>query len=300
VITLADLASLHADHVDDLARPVEPVDLGAGVVVGDGAVTIMGCINLSRDSTYRESIAASPEAALRMGRVQVAQGATILDVGAEASHATAARVSAAEQRDALVPVVRSLVDELGERAVVSVETYSPEVVEACLEAGARLLNMTGREHEDEMLRLAAAYDAGVVLCYGQAPNVRELEELPIDGDPLPGLVDHFAPRLERARELGVTRLLVDPGMGFSYGNLTDQLVKARHQTRVLAQCFRLRSLGVPVCTVLPHTLDLFEDEFRKAEGFYAVIAVLGGAQLLRIHEIAHVRVVLRALAELSV
>ena len=76
--------------------------------------------------------------------------------------------------------------------------------------------------------------------------------------------------------------------------------RARHQARVLAQTFQLRPLGVPVCNVLPHTYDLFGDEFRKAEGFYGVLAALGGSHLLRIHEVAHLRVVLRAMAELEV
>jgi dihydropteroate synthase len=296
MITLADLAALHATHAADLERPVAPVQVADGLVVGDGSVTLMGTINLSRDSTYRESVAVSTEAALRMGRIQVAQGASILDVGAEASHALAQRVSPTEQAGLLVPVVKALADE----AVVSVETYDPEVVEACLGAGARVLNMTGREHEEDMLRLAAAYDATVVLCYGVEANVRRGADAPLVDDPLPLLLDHFRPRLERARELGATRVLVDPGMGFTYRNLADPLVRARLQTRVIAQCFRLRALGVPILTVLPHSYDLFEDEFRKAEGFYAVFAALGGAHVLRIHEIPHVRAVLRALEELAI
>ncbi|MCD6640743.1 MAG: hypothetical protein LT071_12620, partial [Nocardioides sp.] len=69
---------------------------------------------------------------------------------------------------------------------------------------------------------------------------------------------------------------------------------------VLTQTFRLRPLGVPVCNVVPHTYDLFGDEFRKAEGFYAVFAALGGTHLLRVHEIPHLRVVLNALRALEV
>jgi dihydropteroate synthase len=89
-------------------------------------------------------------------------------------------------------------------------------------------------------------------------------------------------------------------MGFYYGNLVDPLTRARHQARVLAQGFRLRPLGVPVCNAVPHTYDLFGDEFRKAEGFYGVFASLGGTHLVRTHEVAHLRVVLRGLAELDV
>ena len=58
-----------------------------------------------------------------------------------------------------------MITALADETVVSVETYEPQVVEACLKSGARVLNMTGREHEDEMLELAAEYDAAVILCF---------------------------------------------------------------------------------------------------------------------------------------
>ena len=67
----------------------------------------MGCVNLSRDSTYRESIATSTESAIRKGRVLAAQGADLIDVGAESSTAKAARATPQQQIDALVPVVES-------------------------------------------------------------------------------------------------------------------------------------------------------------------------------------------------
>lgn len=299
MITLADLAALTQQYGDAWASPVEPVVLDgpAGtVVIGDGPVTLMGCVNLSRDSTYRESVATGPDDAVRMGRIQAAQGAAIIDLGAESSNAGAARVSPADQVKTLVPVV----ERLAAGAVVSIETYEPGVVAACLDAGARILNMTGREHEDEMLTLAAQYDAAVVMCFGETANVREASDVPPDADPMPVLLDHFGPRIERARALGADKVVIDPGMGFHYGNLVDPLTRSRHQTRVLSQTFRLRPLGVPVCNVLPHTYDIFGDEFRKAEGFYAVFAALGGAHLLRVHEVPHLRVVLDALRALEV
>jgi dihydropteroate synthase len=151
-----------------------------------------------------------------------------------------------------------------------------------------------------MLALAAEYDAAVVMCFGVTSNVREIADVPPDSDPMPVLLDHFAPRIAHARSLGVDKVVIDPGMGFYYGNLVDPMTRAQHQARVLSQTFRLRPLGVPVCNVLPHTYDIFGDEFRKAEGFYGVFAALGGAHLLRIHEVAHLRVVLRGLEELAI
>ncbi len=295
MISLSALAALHGEYADDLARTIEPVTVN-GVTIGGPAPVLMGTVNLSRDSTYRESVAVSTDAAVRMARTQVAQGAPVVDLGAESSNAGTARADAADQQAALLPVVKALAGE----CVVSVETYRPDVVEACLNAGARILNLTGRDHEDEMLAAAAAYEAAVILCYCEPGDVRTPSDAPTDTDALPSLIDHFGPRIEHARGLGVERLVIDPGLGFYYGNLVEPTVRARHQAAVLAQCFRLRSLGVPVCNALPHAFDLFEDEFRKAEGFFAVLARLGGTDLFRTHEVAHVRAVLAAMDALDV
>jgi len=295
MISLSALAALHSEYADDLARPVEPVTVG-GVTIGGREPVLMGTVNLSRDSTYRESIAVSTEAAVRKARTQVAQGAHLVDVGAESSTAAAARVDAGAQVERLRPVVEALAPE----CVVSVETYRPEVVEASLKAGAHILNLTGRDGEDDMLGHAASYGATVILCFCEPDDVRAEATAPTDADALPYLVDHFGPRIERAGALGVERVVIDPGLGFYYGNLVDPTVRVRHQAAVLAQCFRLRVLGVPVCNALPHAFDLFEDEFRKAEGFFAVLARLGGTDLFRTHEVAHVRAVLAAMDALDV
>lgn len=295
MISLGDLAALHQQFSDDLARPITPVAVADDVVIEDGLPTLMGVVNLSRDSTYRESIAGSTEAALHKARVLTAQGARIVDFGAEASGDDADRVGPEEQLEKLLPVVERLASEI----VVSVETYRPAVVSAVLDAGARMINLTGREDEDEMLASVGEHDATVLMCFGTSANVREQDELPEEDDLVPFLVDHFAERIEHAHSLGVRKIVVDPGMGFTFPNLGG-VERAKLQTRTITQNFRLRSLGVPTASVLPHNLDIFEDEFRKAEGFFTVFATLGGVHLLRVHEVPHIRTVLRAIETLAV
>ena len=81
MISLADLAALHAQNADALALPVTPVSVGdltvGALSIGDGAPVLMGTVNLSRDSTYRDSVAVSTESAIRKARVQVAQGGRV-------------------------------------------------------------------------------------------------------------------------------------------------------------------------------------------------------------------------------
>src|SRR5262249_13585794 len=83
---------------------------------------VMGVINLSPDSWYRESVCLNSDSAIRRGQVLQAQGADLVDVGAESTLAHAARAEATEQNSKLLPVIRGL-HEAG--ILVSVETYQP-------------------------------------------------------------------------------------------------------------------------------------------------------------------------------
>lgn len=289
---LTALAHLATEHHEALAHPVAPVRIGGVLHDLDAQPLIMGVVNLSRDSTYRDSIAVSPESAIRRARIMHAQGAGVVDLGAESSTLRAARVGESEQAAALVPVIAALA---ADGVATSVEAYSPRVVDECLRAGASVVNLTGSTDLEQIYALAASHEATVVLCFVAGANVREVADVSLDGDPLPGLLDYFGARIAHARSHGVQSVIIDPGLGFYYGNLTDPTVRARHQAQVLLNSFRLRVLGVPICQALPHAFDLFEEEFRTAEGVFAVLAALGRVNVYRTHEVARVRATLRAL-----
>jgi dihydropteroate synthase len=293
MISLESLSNLHLQHAQALNAPVAPLKINGKPIE---RAALMATVNLSRDSTYRESIAINTDAAIRKSRVYFAQGADLIDIGAESSTAKASRVSAHDQIKQLVPVIEQLTTD---SIPVSAETYEPEVVKACLKAGASVLNFTGTEHEEQILDLASEFDATVILCYVGGANVREITDLELDQDPIPRLQEYFAKRIDTALKHGVRNIVIDPGMGFYYRNLVDPLTRVRHQTKVILNSFRLRELGYPICQALPHAFDLFEDEFRTAESFFAVIASLGGVNLLRTHEISKVNAVLRAINTLA-
>lgn len=291
---MAQVASIAAAHPHALAAPVRSFDIGGRPFDPDARIELMGVVNLSRDSWYRESVSPSTDAAIERGRVLAAQGALIIDIGAESTIPGADRVSPEDQVAGVLPVVSALREE---GIVTSVETYSPEVARVVLAAGAQVLNLTGVEREDEMYAAAAEHDATVIMCFVQGANVREVQDLVLGDDPIPGLIEHFGPRIERATELGVERLLIDPGLGFYYGNLLDGRARVRHQLTVFLNTFRLRVLGWPVCHALPHAFDFFREEVRSAEPFFATPAVLGRAGLLRTHEVPRVRAVVDALGD---
>src|SRR5262249_50397295 len=149
-------------------------------------------------------------------KVLSAQGADIIDVGAESTLAHAARVEDAGQNSKLLPVMRALREA---DVIVSIETYQRAVTRACLEAGANILNLTGTSGNYELFRRVAAHDAGVIICYVQGKNVREVGDFNFSADPVALMHDYFARQIDLATRNGVERILIDPGLGFYYRNL---------------------------------------------------------------------------------
>ena len=292
MLGLKDLAAIAAEHAVDLEAEVQPFEIASQVAFPREQPAIMGVINLSADSWYRQSICTSVQAAVERGSELQAQGAAIIDIGAESTLGQAQRVNSIEQQQKLLPVISQLTSQ---GVIVSAETYDAEVAKACLEAGAKVLNLTGTTDSETIYRLAAEHDAAVIVCYVAGGNVREVGNIPLDDDPIPRMADYFSREIETAGRCGLAKGFVDPGLGFYYGNLQDSSVRIRHQMKIFLNAFRLRKLGWPLCNALPHALECFEEELRSAEPFFSVLAALGGTDLFRTHEVPRVRAVLRTL-----
>ena len=296
---MLDLGSLHRfvdTYPDVLTAQVRPFEVAGRQFDHWPTPAIMGVVNLSADSWYRESVVLTVEAAVRRGRRLAVEGAAIVDIGAESTILDAMRVDAGTQTSMLTPVVRQL-SEAG--IVVSAETYHPEVTQACLEAGAGVINLTAAADTETFYRMAADHEAAVIICYlHNADNVREASDFELVADHTARLYEYFARETEKAEDCGVTRLWIDPGLGFYYKNLLDSADRVRYQVDTFINAARLRTLGWPVCQALPHAFEYFEDEVRTAEPFFATLATLARTDLLRTHEVPKVRGVIEAMSVL--
>ena len=292
MLTLEHLAELLEKNRAAAAARVRDFSIGGRPFAFNSRPAIMGVVNLSPDSWYRESVCLTADSAVQRGKVLAAQGADIVDVGAESTLAQAARADDATQQSKLIPVVREL---RAAGILVSVETYQPAVTRACLEAGANVLNLTGTDRSEELFRLVAAHDAAVVICYVPGKNVREVGDFDLTADPIEMMREYFSRQVEIAQRCGVEKIFLDPGLGFYYRNLQDSAVRVRHQMQVFLNTFRLRTLGFPICHALPHAFEQFGEEVRCAEPFFAVLAALGGTNLFRTHEVPRIKAVLDTL-----
>jgi len=289
VLKLEQLSELLEKNRGAAAARVKEFSIGGKKFAFNSKPAIMGVINLSPDSWYRESVCLTAETAIQRGQVLRAQGADIVDIGAESTLAHAARANDASQKSKLIPVIKGL---NAKKIPISVETYSPKVTRACLEAGASVLNLTGTAGSKEIFKMVAANDAAVIICFVQGKNVRQVGDFDFSKDPIEMMRVFFSRQIEIAQRNGVEKIFIDPGLGFYYRNLQDSAVRVRHQMNIFLNAFRLRELGFPVCNALPHAFEFFGDEVRCAEPFFAVLAALGKTDLFRTHEVPRIKAVL--------
>src|SRR5271170_6437847 len=127
MLTLETISGLLAQNPAAVNTRVREFSVGGKKFNFNSQPAIMGVLNLSADSWYRESVCLSTEAAIERGAVLASQGAHIVDVGAESTLDNAARVGDQLQKSRLLPVIKGF---RAKKIPVSVETYSPKVARA--------------------------------------------------------------------------------------------------------------------------------------------------------------------------
>lgn len=226
----------------------------------------------------------------------MAQGADVIDVGAESSLNSADRVEADRQLQRVLPVIQELTDS--ESACISLETYRFPVAEAGIDAGAKVINLTGYQDQEAIFELAASKDLTLILCFVDGSNVREVDQLRLDtNNPIPDLRRFFEAKIELAHRYGAKKLVLDPGLGFYYRNLLDGKTRVLYQMKAFLESYRLHDLGFPICNALPHAFEYFEEEVRTAEPFFASLACIGGTQWFRTHEVSKVKPIIQLMKD---
>ncbi|HEY5334468.1 MAG TPA: dihydropteroate synthase [Mycobacteriales bacterium] len=177
-----------------------------------GRCRIMGVLNVTPDSFSDGGAFLAPDAAVAHGVDMIAAGADIVDVGGESTRPGAQRVDADEERRRVLPVVRAL----AQLAPVSIDTQHATVAEACLDAGAVLVNdVSGGRADPAMLPLLAATGAPVVLMHSRGDSA-DMKATAHYEDVVIEVRDELARRLEAALSAGVEAdaVVLDPGIGF--------------------------------------------------------------------------------------
>jgi dihydropteroate synthase len=247
----------------------------------------MGVVNVTPDSFSDGGEFLDAAAAVAQARRLVDEGADIIDIGGESSRPGAAPLAEAEELRRVLPVVQAM------RAVpLSIDTRRPAVMRAALEAGASMINDI--EALGAAGALAAAAGSGCAVCLmHKKGDPADMQHDPRYADVAAEVRDYLAGRVDACTDAGISRdrIVVDPGFGFGK--------TVAHNLALLKRLPELAALGVPVLAGWSRKSSLGAITGREvgerlaASLAAALLALLGGARILRVHDVRETRDVVK-------
>lgn len=264
--------------------------MGPALLTGSpGRCLVMGVVNVTPDSFSDGGRWLDPVDGVRHGLALLEQGADLLDVGGESTRPGATRPSADEELHRVLPVVRELV---AAGARVSIDTMRAEVADACLSAGAAMVNdVSGGLADPEMAPVVAAAGVPYVVMHWRGPS-SGMDELATYSDVVTDVRDELCARVEALTGQGVDRaqLILDPGLGFAK--------RAEHNWSLLAGLGVLTALGLPLLVGASRKRFLGSllagpdgsprppQQRDDATAATSALIALAGAWCVRVHDVA--------------
>jgi dihydropteroate synthase len=257
-----------------------------------GFPRLMGIVNVTPDSFSDAGQFLDPDRAVAQCLRLVEEGADLLDLGGESTRPGAAPVTEAEEVRRVVPVIAEVARRTS--VPISIDTTKSAVAWQALDAGAVIVNdISGLRFDPEMPAVCARAQSGVVCMHMQGtPQTMQVD--PRYADVVGEIADFFAARLTALADCGILpeRVVIDPGIGFGK--------TPAHNLAILQNLARFRELGRPVLVghsrkrFLSKVVGRALDEAAAATIGVGVAAALGGADVLRVHDVRATRDALAA------
>ena len=266
-----------------------PLTLGGRTFTFGARTYVMGVVNVTPDSFSDGGRYASTDAAIAHGLRLAEAGADVLDVGGESTRPGSQPISAEEELARVLPVIEGL--RARTQAALSVDTTKAAVAREVLKAGAVLINdISGFHFEPELPRVVAEARAACCLMHIQG-TPESMQRAPHYEDIVHEVLTFLEEGVARAVAAGVAResILVDPGIGFGKS--------LGHNLFLLRRLGDLRVLGLPVLVGTSRKGFLgtltggkpASERLAATLGSVAAVAALGGADFVRVHDVAEAR-----------
>jgi dihydropteroate synthase len=236
----------------------------------------MGIVNVSPDSFSGDGLT-TVEMAVRQAISFVEHGADIIDLGGESTKPNSIPISSSVELSRLIPVIEQLTKTID--VPISVDSYKYDVVDACLHAGAHIINdVWGLQHEERLANLASLYNVPIILNSNQRKQ-------PVVTD----IIEAISTDLQRAisichnAEVLNEQIIIDPGIGF--GKTAEQNIE------ILIRLNELRCLGYPILIgtsrkgFIGDILDKPANERLAGTAVTNVIGIANGADIIRVHDV---------------
>ena len=242
----------------------------------------MGVLNITPDSFFDGGKYKNEADIIRQVEKMLFEGATFIDVGACSSKPGAAPVSEEEELKRIVPVINLLLKNFPE-IIISIDTFRSKVAIETIGSGAAIINdISGGKIDDNMFATVANLQVPYILMH-MLGTPQNMQKNPVYNDVTKEIISFFATQIHQLHKLKLNDIIIDVGFGFGKTNT--------HNFEILKNLSLFKSLNAPILTglsrksMLYKTLDTSAQEALNATTSANTIALLRGANILRVHDV---------------
>jgi dihydropteroate synthase len=246
------------------------------------APIVMGIINATPDSFHEDSRIATIDAAIRKAEQMIREGATILDIGGQSTRPGGQQISAEQELKRVVPVIEALHKHFSE-TILSVDTYHAIVAENVVNAGVSIVNdISGGTIDEQMISTVANLHVPYI-CTHIKGTPANMQQQATYNDVTKEVLEYFIKKTEACRIAGIHDVIVDVGLGFAKTSSHNfQLLKDLSIFKMLQKPILV---GISRKATIYKTLEIAAAEALNGTTVMHTIALLNGANILRVHDV---------------
>jgi dihydropteroate synthase len=242
----------------------------------------MGIINLTQDSFFEGSRAYNPSSALEMARKMIAEGAKILDLGAQSTRPGATLLSIEDELTQLIPTIEAIKSEFP-TVWISVDTFYAQVAKTCIEVGADIINdISAGEFDAEMLPIIAQSQIPYIAMHKQGDS-QTMQINPTYNNVVNDILTYFIQKKKLFDEMGIYNWALD--LGFGFGKTVEHNYQLMHELEQLQQLELPLLVGISRKSMIYKLLGITPEEALNGTTMLNAIALMRGAHILRVHDV---------------
>jgi len=243
---------------------------------------VMGIINLTPDSFFEDSRAEGADAVLRHTERLLNEGADIIDIGAQSTRPGATLLSEEEELSRISGIMDVVTDRFPQ-AFFSIDTFYSRVAELFVSAGASMINDVSGGGIDEKMLDAAAKLRVPYICMHMRGTPQNMQQNTDYTDVTESVLDFFIQKIQACRTVGITDIILDPGLGFSK-NISQNFELLR-KLRALKIPGLPLMVGISRKSTIYKTLKVTAADALNGTTVLNTVALMNGADILRVHDV---------------
>ncbi len=243
---------------------------------------VMGILNITPDSFFDGGTYNELDKAVFQAEKMLAEGATIIDIGAQSTRPGADMIGAEKELQLLMPVLNALITRFPE-AIFSIDTFHAKVAKEAVMAGVSIINdVSAGDDDTEMFEVVEACKVPYIMMHKQG-NSKTMQQNPTYNNVVLDIIDYFVPKVNALRSRGVADILIDPGFGFGK--------TMAHNYELLQKLKHFELLGVPILIgisrkkMIQNIIGQNAAHALNGTTVANTIALMNGAHILRVHDV---------------